>query len=111
VLTNVSVDGHEIPEWAQCYCCTRHVPMYTHPIPFFVPDGQVLYLCPTTHHSVNMLLKIYNQLGGKPELRMLNKFNHFSQRLAKLCWYIEQEDKKFLAKRKKLEREHGIAPG
>lgn len=82
----VSYGGEELPEWAECYCCTRHIPAYVHPIPLGMPDGHTLYLCPTTYHAVTTLLKMYDQLGGHPPSEIRRQFPFFARRTARFYW-------------------------
>lgn len=82
-------DGSErvLPEHARCYCVQRHTPKYIHPLPFSLPDGTELWLCPTTHHAISTLLKIYKKVDGVPHYTTEQQFTYFVRSLAKEYWY------------------------
>lgn len=82
-------DGTErlLPDYATCYCCVRHTPKYFHPLPFGLPDGTELWLCPTTHHAVHSLLKIYRKVQGVPNYKTEITFTYFVRSLAKEYWH------------------------
>lgn len=88
-----SVNGIEIPEWAECHCVVLHRPKYIHPIPYEMPDGNIMYFCPNTHHQVTTLVGLYKELGGTPPLEVLRHFNTVAQRMSKMCYglYLARE--------------------
>lgn len=86
--TRVTVAGHTIPDWAKCYCVARHFPTYAHPLPYEMPDGGILYLCPATHHSLGVYLKMCDELGGPPAITRTTGYGLVVQRLGHLIWAI-----------------------
>lgn len=85
-----------LPDHAKCYCVTRHTPQPFHPLPYALPDGTELWLCPTTHHAATTLFKMYKKLGTCPNYRLEQKFTYFVRSLVKEHWYQHaqlQEDK------------------
>ena len=85
----VTVGGHKVPEWARCYCVKRHFPAYTTVLPYEIFEGRVIYLCPTSHHSLTLYLKTCERLGGAPVGNVNTlKFPHVVQRLGKLVWAV-----------------------
>lgn len=82
----------EIPEWAKCYCVTRHTPHYINPMPFVIADGTELWLCPNTHHQATTLMKLYKKFNGPPDLKTNNKFNFFVRQLLTLHWRLHMEN-------------------
>jgi hypothetical protein len=91
ISRRVTVGGHEIPDWARCYCVTRHVPTYPYPLPYFLPDGNVLYLCPNMHLSVTALLQTYEALGGRPDRELLEEYPKSTQRLVRMLWAMKHD--------------------
>lgn len=81
-----------VPTWAQCYCVAQHMPKYAHPMPWEMPDGMELWLCPNTHHQVNLLWATYNKLDGPPNERTLQQFATFARRLCKMAWQQKMAD-------------------
>lgn len=87
-----SVAGHTIPEWAKCYCVARHFPAYAHVLPYEMPEGDILYLCPATHHGLHAYLKFCQEAGGPPPFNATNPYSYVVQRLGALIWAIQQGD-------------------
>lgn len=85
-----TVGGHEIPSWAKCYCVKRHIPSYAHVLPYEMPGGNTLYLCPTSHHSLTVFLKFCKQNGGVPVFDNKLGFPLIVQKLGRLIWAVEQ---------------------
>lgn len=75
-----------IPDWAKCYCVSRHTPNYIHPLPWSMPDGMEIWICPNSHHQATALWRIYNKLDGPPKFEVANQFNFFTNQLCKLSW-------------------------
>jgi len=87
--TRVTVAGHTIPEWAKCYCVARHFPTYAHVLPYEMPEGDIIYLCPTTHHALTIYLKQCEELGGPPPSKGRPAgWPIVVQRLGTLIWAI-----------------------
>lgn len=78
-------DGpRSVPDWAKCYCVTRHSPQYIHPYPFALPSGDELWLCPNTYHQARTLLSLYQKYDGPP--RSAWTFNYFVRSLITMYW-------------------------
>lgn len=75
-----------LPEWATCYCVKRHTPTYIHPLPFSLPQGEELWLCPNTYSQVQSLLGLYEKLDGPPNDKVIVKFSPFARNLIRLYW-------------------------
>src|SRR5688572_187636 len=87
----VTVAGHEIPEWAKCYCVNRHIPAYKTVLPYEIFEGRTIYLCPTSHHALTLYIKTCEQLNGPPETNFKTKaaaWPHVVERLGKLVWAV-----------------------
>ena len=89
-----TIGGHKIPEWAKCYCVKRHFPTYMHVLPFEMPGGDLLYLCPASHHSLTVFLQICEQLGGPPAPGSVtySSFPIVVRRLGQMIWAVQQGD-------------------
>lgn len=87
-----SVAGHTIPDWARCYCVARHFPAYAHVLPYEMPGGDVIYLCPTSHHGLGVYLKVCQAQGGPPPFSSNLPYGSVVQRLGQLVWAIENSD-------------------
>lgn len=86
VTINTPVGPRYLPEWAKCYCVTRHTPAYIHPYPFALPDGREIWLCPNTYHQITQLVKLYEKYSAPPGYKTKAKYTVFAQRLAKMYW-------------------------
>lgn len=76
-----------VPDWARCYCVSRHTPTYIHPMPWSLPDGTELWLCPNTHHMVSTLWALYQKVGGHPKLGKGQRgFSHVVIRICNMAW-------------------------
>lgn len=75
-----------IPDWAKCYCVTRHTPNYIHPYPFALPNGEELWLCPNTYHQATTLKSLYEKLNAPPTGVEHAKFNYFVRALMRMYW-------------------------
>ena len=73
---------------------TRHTPTYIHPLPFSLPTGEELWLCPNTYSQAATLLGVYRSLDGPPNAETLWKFSLFTRNLIKLYWKYELEDRR-----------------
>lgn len=91
-LTGITIQTpggpHRIPDYARCYCTTRHTPKYMHTLPYELPDGKIMYFCPTTHHSVTLLVNEWRKYGEKPPNYV--NFTQPVRRMAKLVMLIDQ---------------------
>lgn len=76
-----------VPDWAMCYCVSKHRPAYIHPYPFALPNGDELWLCPNTYHQATTLLGMYVSLDGRPKPLTLVKFNYFVRELITMYWH------------------------
>lgn len=85
-VINTPEGPRTLPDWAQCYCVTRHTPTYINPLPFGLPNGDELWLCPNSYSQAMLLKSLYKKLNGRPELKVINKFSLFVQNLIALCW-------------------------
>lgn len=94
-----------IPDWATCYCVTRHTPTYTHPYPFSLPNGRELWLCPNTFHQATTLRAIYENLNGPP--RDSRTYSSFVRQLVKMSW--QQTLSQVAVEQKKAETEEAAA--
>lgn len=106
----VTVNGIRVRGDQECYCVSRHVPTYAYVLPWTLPDGHILYLCPNTHHSTGTLLKIMKEIGGKPPPQVLYMFSVVATRLAIMHYRMEKEGLSHehmlsAAKLKRLQRE------
>lgn len=88
---SVTVAGHTIPSWAKCYCAHRHIPTYIYPIPYEMPGGDFIYLCPNTHHGLTTFLKMCDELGCIPSERELKDWGFVVKRLGQLIWAIQKQ--------------------
>lgn len=95
----------QLPDHACCYCVSRHSPQYVHPLPFELPDGTEMWLCPNTHHQANTLLKIYQQLGTPPGHSTQKRFTVFVQRLIRMWWEEHQEQQRLGDEAREEERQ------
>jgi hypothetical protein len=84
----VTVAGHKVPEWARCYCVKRHFPAYATVLPYEIFEGRVIYLCPTSHHSLTLFLKLCERLNGAPEVSRQIGYPLVVQRLGRLIWAV-----------------------
>lgn len=75
-----------VPDWARCHCCSRHTPMYVNPLPWALPEGDELWLCPNTHHQISTLWKLYLKLDGPPNGITEMKFTFFVKQLGRYAW-------------------------
>jgi hypothetical protein len=91
IKKEIKIAGTEIPAGTKCYCVKTHVPSYCHVFPYTLPDDRILYLCPTTYHATITLMKMYREVGGRPEQNSLLQFAVVPQRLVRLHWRMEQE--------------------
>lgn len=91
VRGSVKVGDRAVPPGTECLCVSRHVPTYAHVLPYELPDGYLLYLCPNTFHAVKTLVGIYEQVEGLPPHEMTSVFSVVAQRLAKLHYRIKKE--------------------
>lgn len=80
-----------IPDWAKCYCVSRHMPIYLHPLPWELPDGTEMWLCPNTHHQVTTLWKMYEKVDGPPALGNHNPFALFAVRFCRFAWQMKMQ--------------------
>lgn len=87
---SVTIQGHEIPAWAKCYCVKKHMPTYLHLLPYEMPGGNVLYLCPASHHALTVYMKLCEQLGGAPKFDTTMSCPYIIQRLGRLLWAVQQ---------------------
>lgn len=78
-----------LPEWAKCHCVVHHIPSYIHPVPFQLPTGEELWLCPNMYSQVSMLIAAYWKLDGEPEHKVINRFSVFARKCAAWCWQRE----------------------
>jgi hypothetical protein len=85
----VTVAGHEVPEWARCYCVKRHHPSYVSVLPYEIFEGRILYLCPASHHALTLFLKMCEMVGGAPEFNPFTcQYPHVVEKLGRLVWAV-----------------------
>lgn len=98
-VINTPTGLRTLPDWSKCYCVTRHTPTYINPLPFELPSGDELWLCPNSYSQAMLLKSLYKKLNGRPEAKVVNKFSLFVQNLIALCWQQhlnkEREAEKF----------------
>lgn len=75
-----------IPDWSKCYCVQRHTPTYIHPLPFSLPQGEELWLCPNAYSQAQTLLGLYERLEGPPEDKVIVQFSPFTRNLIRYYW-------------------------
>lgn len=85
-VINTPKGPRTLPEWAKCHCVSRHTPVYIHPLPFALPSGEELWLCPNTFSQANTLLGLYTKLSGPPSADTLVQFSQFTRSLIRLYW-------------------------
>jgi hypothetical protein len=85
-------DVREVPADATCPCVKNHNPQTNKLLPWDMPRGQTIWVCPTTYYCLSELLALYKQLRGKPEARILMHYPLFTRRLIAL--YLEEQDRK-----------------
>lgn len=102
MLGNEPVSTHDTGR--TCDCVTRHVPRATHvhrhhilPLAWGGDDseGNIVWLCPSSHEHVHILLRAYRREGKEPSWSFRRQFNPYVRRVAESGWmrYIQHLDR------------------
>jgi hypothetical protein len=89
---DVVVAGHRIPAGTKCYCVVNHYPAYAHVLPYELPNGQILYLCPTSHQALTLYMALAEQNNGVPVFDNKNGWSLVVQRLGQLLWAVKSQN-------------------
>lgn len=88
----VKVMGRDIPADAECFCTTRHHPAYPYPLPYDLPDGTTIWLCPNTFYGALSCLELYRRTNGALGLKVRAAYGVTARRLAYIHYRMETED-------------------
>lgn len=84
-----------------CACVSNHNPNVNHvhrhhiwPLGEGGPneDWNLVWLCPTTHENVHVLLRAYKQYEGTPPWEVRKHFGSYARGLAQRGWELMQEN-------------------
>jgi hypothetical protein len=81
----------EVPAGVSCQCVKNHNPQTDKLLPWELPKGTTMWLCPTTWYCVNELFAVFAEIGGEPIPKILAHYPLFARRLVKLHWQQKVE--------------------
>lgn len=79
----------------RCKCVRTHVPKVTHVHRHHIlpkswgggdEEDNIVWLCPSTHEHVHILLRAYRQYEGTPPWEVRKQFNPYVREIAKQGW-------------------------